>query len=432
MPRLLAFAIIHCLVVIIHSPTARAQATTDVVYDPKMQTVLLYPQIGEQAENPSLSLNPPVVSQDEGTVLELTFDDLSGQYRPCRARMIHCNADWQRSVLNDIEFTYEYNDYAIIDYQVSVNTKVPYFHYRFALPKLKLPGNYVLVVYDERDRNNVYFTRRFCTYTNRVAPSATVTFSAIPNRQFYDQQINLALTYRGYPVNSPQDDFKVVIRQNFRDDHTLTNLRPTNVRAFDGVLEYNILDQSNTISGGNEFRFFDTRNTISRGNYIDRIDRNADRNVAFVQTDQPRSGSVYFQSDDFNGLFAIDQRDNQNGPLSADYVETVFTLRAPELPEGEVYVTGAFNLWLTNNRNQMIYEPSLGAYRAKILLKQGVYNYAYAVRRNGPKPVVSESVVEGDYSATENEYEIFVYNRPPASRADQLVGYTRVGTNRRK
>ncbi len=429
--RLLALLfILHSSFFALHP--LKAQSTTDVIYDPKIQTVLLYPQIGDQAENPSLSLNPAVVSQDEGTGLELTFDDLQGQYRPFRARLIHCNADWQRSVLNDIEFTYEYNDYAITDYQVSVNTKVPYYHYRFALPKVKLPGNYVLVVYDERDRNNVYFTRRFCIYTNRVSALATVTFSSIPNRQFYDQQINLALTYRGYPVNSPQDDFKVIIRQNFRDDRILTNLLPTNVRAFDGILEYNILDQSNTISGGNEFRFFDTRNTISRGNFIDRIDRNADRNVAFVQPDQPRSGSVYFQSDDFNGLYAIDQRDNQNGPLSADYVETVFTLRAPELPEGEVYVTGAFNLWLLNNRNQMVYEPSLGAYRARILLKQGVYNYAYAIRQSRPKPAVSESVVEGDYSATENEYEVFVYNRPPASRADQLVGYTRVGTNRRK
>lgn len=416
---------------------AQPLPTIDHIYDPQVQTVLLYPLVGTNSTtistaSPALTLNPPVISLDEQVPLQLEFDDLTANYRSFRARLVHCNADWQRSILNDIEFTYEYNDNPITDYQISINTKIPYYHYRFTLPRVKLPGNYLLVVYDERNRENIIFTRRFMTYQNRVIVAAGVRFSTDPARQFTDQQLDLSISYKGYQVISPQDDFKVVIRQNYRDDRTLTGLRPTNVQAFDQVLEYRLIDLSNTIPGGNEFRFFDTRTVLSRANYIDRIDRLADRNVAYVQVDRPRNQGVYIQSDDFNGQFVIDHRETGNGATNADYIETVFTLKIPNIPDLEVYVNGAFNFWQLNERNRMVYDPLVEAYRASILLKQGVYNYDYVVQTARPKPKVDESYIEGSFSSTENDYEVFVYHRPPASRADQLIAYRKLGVNKRK
>ncbi|WP_461136539.1 type IX secretion system plug protein [Spirosoma lituiforme] len=411
---------------------AQQLQTIDHIYDPKIETVLLFPQVSTNQLDPALTLNPPVISLDESVPLQLEFDDLTANYRSFRARLIHCNADWQRSILNDIEFTYEYNDNPITDYQISINTKISYYHYRFTLPRVKLPGNYVLVVYDERNRNNILFTRRFCTYQNRVTVAAAVHFSSNPARQFSDQQIDMTLNYKGYQVISPQDDFKVVIRQNYRDDREIRGLRPTNVQAFEQVLEYRLIDQSNTMPGGNEFRFFDTRTILSRANYIDRIDRPADRNIAYVQVDQPRNQGVYIQSDDFNGQFVIDHRETGNGATNADYIETVFTLKMPEVSGFDVYVNGALNFWQLTDRNRMTYDPLLSAYRATMLLKQGVYNYDYTVGTTGPQPKVDENFIEGSFSSTENDYEIFIYHRPPASRADQLIAYRRVGVNKRK
>ena len=412
----------------------------DAIYDPKIQTVLLYPVVGTQTVNPALTLNPPVVSLDDNTPLQLEFDDLTGDYRTFRAKLIHCNADWQRSVLNDIEFTYEYNDNAITEYQVSVNAKVPYYHYRFTVPRVKLPGNYLLVVYDERNSRNILFTRRFSPYSNKINVTAVARFSTDPQRQFQDQQIDFSIDYRNYQVISPQDDFKVIIRQNYRDDRTLTGLRPTNVRAFDQAVDYKLFDQTNTLPGGNEYRFFDTRTVLSQANYIDKLVRRSDRTTAYVQVDQPRSRQAYSQTDDFNGQYIIDQKETGNGPTGADYIETVFTLRADEIPGAEVYVNGAFNLWGLNPRNLMTYDPAISAYRASIFLKQGVYNYDYSVTgiatpvtRSGQKLAGgNEFYLEGDYAQTENDYEIFVYHRPPASRADQLIGYQRVGFNKRR
>lgn len=409
----------------------------DRIYDPQVQTALLFPLVGgnpnsPSASDPSLTLNPPVVALDEQVPLQLEFDDLTANYRSFRVRLIHCNADWQRSVLNDIEFTYEFNDNPITDYQVSINTKIPYYHYRFVVPRVKLPGNYLLVVYDERNRENVILTRRFSTYQNRLTVGAGVRFSTDPSRQFTDQQIDLTIDYKGYQVISPQDDFRVVIRQNYRDDRAIVGLRPTNVRAFDQVLEYRVVDLSNTMPGGNEFRFFDIRTVLSRANYIDRIDRPADRNIAYVQVDQPRSRGAYIQSDDFNGQYVIDHRETGNGATNADYVETVFTLKTADIPGADVYVNGAFNFWRLDDRNRMTFDPALSVYRAAVLLKQGVYNYDYAVLTTGPQPRVDETYIEGSYSSAENDYEVFVYHRPPAARADQLVAYRRVGVNKRR
>ncbi|WP_019988946.1 DUF5103 domain-containing protein [Rudanella lutea] len=414
------------------SLVAQPLETADVNYDTQIQTVLLYPAIGGDVTSPARTLNPPVTELNTDSPLVLEFDDLSGDYRPFRARLVHCNADWQKSVLNDIEFTYEFNDYPITEYQVSMGTKVQYYHYRFQVPKVKLPGNYMLVVVNERNPRQLILSRRFSTYQNRVSVGAAVQFSSSPQRQFRDQQIDLTLNYKGYQVISPQDDFKIIIRQNYRDDRIITGLKPTNVRVFDQVLEYHLFDLTNTIPGSNEYRFFDTRTVLSRSNFVDRIVPREDKTTAYVMIDQPRSVGGYIQFDDFNGRYVIDHRETQNGSVSADYIETVFTLKTAELPDGEVYVNGAFNNWRQNDRNRMTYDPASGSYRAAILLKQGVYNYVYAVARTSPQPLVDESLLEGNFSQTENDYEVFVYHRPPAGRADQLVAYRKVGFGKRR
>ncbi len=436
---LLAVFSVYCSVYSTTLSIAQSPALVDAVYDPQIHTVLLYPQVGTDPGNPSLTLNPPIIPVDGQMPLQLEFDDLTGQYRSFRAKILHCNADWQRSVLNDIEFTYEYNDNPITEYSNSLNTKIPYFHYRFTLPRLKLPGNYLLVVYDERNPRNLITTRRFSTYANRLTVTPVIHFSNEPSRQFQDQQIDLSIDYQGYPVISPQDDFRVVIRQNYRDDRVITNLKPSNVRIFDQVLDYRPIDLSNVFPGGNEYRFFDLRSVISPGNYVQSIDRRADRNTAYLQTDGPRSRVAYVQFDDFDGQYVIDQRETGDGATGADYVETVFSLRVQELPNADLYVNGAFNLWQLNERNHMTYDPASNAYRAGILLKQGVYNYNYSAtgvampqhRAQLSPSAGNETLVEGDFSPTENDYEVFVYHRPPASRADQLVAYRKVGVNKR-
>ncbi|MEN9702954.1 MAG: hypothetical protein RLZZ209_380, partial [Bacteroidota bacterium] len=59
-----------------------------------------------------------------------------------------------------------------------------------------------------------------------------------------------------------------------------------------------------------------------------------------------------------------------------------------------------------------------GYFEHTALLKQGIYNYQY--KSKNP----SNTTLEGNYSQTENIYEILVYFQKPGTRYDSLVGYT--------
>jgi hypothetical protein len=421
------------LIVLFLSPiylTAQPQnlRLEDYIYSEKIRTVLLYPAL-EDAENPTRLLSPPVTPLQSPSPLVLEFDDLTGQFEGYRAKIIHCNADWTKSNLNDIEFTFEFNEYPISSYEQSFSTKVPYFHYRLELPKLKLSGNYVIYVYSDRDRKPV-LSRRFMLYESRVSITAQARFSQGIQQQFSDQQIDFSVSYQGYPLNAPQTDLKVVLRKNFRFDQTKSGFRPTNVRPFDQLLEYTFFNLENTFPGGNEFRYFDSRTLSGRGYGINEMERSDEFTRLILFPDKTRANGSYIQIDDFNGHYIVDQRESGRGSVEADYTPVLFSLKTPEDPEATFYVNGGFNLWLLNDRNRMTYNTDTGCYEAEMMIKQGVINYNYVTVRGDKKP--DEAAMEGNYAATENDYDILIYHRPPAGRADLLVGYRTVEWNRRR
>ncbi len=401
----------------------------DATYEANIKTVAVYPA-PVQLQDPARTTYPPVVSMDSNTPLISEFDDLSARFRSFRYKVFHCNADWTPSNLNDIEFTYEYNDYPINDYQSSFNTKVPYFHYVFELPKLKLPGNYVVAVYEDKRPAKLVLSRRFMVYQARVNVWPQVRLSTGIAEQRTHQQIDFDIEYKGYELLSPQDDLKIVIRQNFRWDKVLTKLRPTNVRAFDYRLEYRPFDLSNNILGGNEFRWFDTRLSRAVGMSVNDIEQLPDQTIVRLHKDASRlGGGANFQAQDLNGQYIVLNRDAANSSNEADYLNVVFTLQSPSYPNAQVYVGGAFNLWQHDDASRMTYNTSSGAYEASMYIKQGVVNYCYyALKGDGQMDDVS---FEGSFSNTANDYEIFVYHRPPAARADQLVGYRLIEYGRR-
>lgn len=407
-------------------PTLRYE---DKTYETTIKTVAVYPS-PNQLQDPARTTYPPVISLSAETPLFAEFDDLTARFRSFRYKIFHCNADWTPSPLSEIEFTYEYNDYPINTYQASFNTKVPYYHYTLEIPKLKLSGNYLLVVYEDTRPAKLIFTRRFMVYQPRVSIFPQVRLSTGITEQRTHQQIDFDLDYKGYEILSPQEDLKIVIRQNFRWDKVITKLRPTNVRIFDQRLEYRPFDLSNNILAGNEFRWFDTRLSRGVGMSVDNIEQLPDQTVARLRTDVSRlGGGATFQAQDFNGQYIVLNRDTQNSTNEADYINVVFTLQSQLYPNAQVYVGGAFNLWQLEDSNRMTYNIERNVYEASIYIKQGVVNYTYFAVQNDGR--TNETAFEGSFSSTANDYEIFVYHRPPAARADQLIGYRLVEFGRR-
>lgn len=401
----------------------------DYTYESNIKTVLLYPLIGD-AHDAARTLNPPILPLNDAKNLWLEFDDLNANYEQYHIKILHCTYDWKQSVLSEIEYMPEYNDLIINDYQVSINTKVPYYHYKLEIPKVLLSGNYLLVAWRGRRKDDIVFTKRFMVYESLVNSMGTVRQAQAPQKFKTYQQVDFEINYGGYRLMSPRDELKIVIRQNFRWDKTVRNLKAFSVNESMSKLDFRFFDDENTFPAGNDFRFFDSRSTYNRGQYIDRIVRGKTDEM-WISPQRNRSETAYLESNDFDGNFIINNREGTNGEVEADYINMTFGLKSNELADDEkLYVNASFNDWRLDKNNEMAYNNDFGGYVATIQLKQGVYNYNFVSQRANAKP--DEEYYEGNFGEAQNTYEIFIYHRPVTARAEKLVGYRTIDFNKRK
>jgi hypothetical protein len=393
----------------------------DLTYEPQIKTVLLYSTSSDPQAN---TLQPAITRLGEWT-LQLEFDDLSGQRDSYYARVVHCNHDWTKSELQDLDFMNQFNEFPITDFEFSVNTHIPYVHCRFTLPPVKLPGNYVLVVYRGSDRNDVILSKRFMVFESQVIIKREGSLVGPGTVAELNQQINFKVDYKNIDVVNPMENIHVNIRQNQRWDNMQVNIQPSFIRENIAELEYRFFDRDKMFKGGNEFRWFDLRSLNYPGRNVVSVNKTIKPNEVYIAKDKNRSDEAYSQYDDLNGDFLIVNLDYPDR-TTTEYAYINFTLESPPV-DGNVYVTGAFNYWNENENNLMHYNTTAGAYEARVLLKQGWYDYLYQVQSSALPPYY----FEGSYFQTENFYEIFVYYRPFQPRADLLVGYVRLDENKR-
>ena len=395
------------------------------IYEPYIRTVQLYPTL-RSGKNAQATLNPPVVNLQDSQPLLLEFDCLNPEFQFFRVKIFHCNADWKPSVLNEIEYLPEYNDFPINDYRNSFATKIPYTHFTYELPKVKLAGNYIVMVYKNRNEEDIMFTRKFMVYQNRVNVGGRVSFANNVQKRLTHQQVNLGINFSGYEIIDPKQDLKVIIRQNFRDDKVSNPLIPFMVDSYNKKLDYQFYDGENQFEGGSEFRMFDGRSTQQKLVNISRVIQGERESVIELYPEKSQNHLAYISVNDFNGMYAIDNYETNKGETESDYVRVSFMLKSDSLENKKVYVNGAFNDWQLDERNLMHYVPESQSYEIYLQLKQGIYNYNYiTVDKQGNK---SETDFEGSHSQTENVYEVLVYHRPIGARADALVGYSLIKT----
>ncbi|WP_448518420.1 type IX secretion system plug protein [Rhodoflexus sp.] len=390
----------------------------DLNYQPDIRTVQLYPMAGNPMQS---QLLPPVVPK--GGQLILTFDKLTNEIERLAVKIINCNADWTISQLSPVEYLAGYNEFFITDRQLSFNTKVNFVHYRFEVPRVQVSGNYVLVVYEEGNERNLFLSRRFMVYESQAGISASVKNPVGVEEAFRNQQVDFSISYGALQVGNPQQQIRVMLRQNFRWDNMMRDWQPSFVRAHERVLQYDNFLPERHFKGGNEFRMFNITNMNTRLLNVGQINLRPHLNEVFIMPDENRNGWVYNRMfPDQNGRFMIGTVQGSRDPgTEADYAEVVFTFKSHELPEGKVFVSGGFSDWRLDEAFEMKYYPTQQVYQGVVLLKQGIYDYQYSLLRKDGKR--DDVFLEGSHGQTQNNYEIFVYFRPFGARTDFLVGY---------
>ncbi len=417
--------ILFCLLLSGLSPISlMAQMTnTDRVYDDNIVSVLLYAN-GNQ-------LKDPVVELNSTNKLTLSFDDLSNRQENYKYTLIHCTSDWKTSDLNPIDYLSGYTEGDITNYKFSFNTLTPYIHYQLNFPQSQvrpiLSGNYILKVYlDDDGDTNVLITRRFFVVEPLVSVAAKVPY--YPKNLAYfkkKQQIDLTCHTPDIFLAEPQQRFKITIRQNDRWDNAYVDLHPTSVTP--NELQYNFVDGI-VFNSGNEPRYFDMKDFWYRSEYIRSITQLKSYYKVLLHTDYSREGGQYETYKDNHGKMFIAARSNQNPMIEGDYAEVYFYLKIPKINTGDVYILGQLTDWQLNRNSRMTYNKQTQQYEGHLLLKQGYYEYWYAVLPAGSKQA-DITPIEGSFWETQNTYTIYVYYHNRNLEYDRLVGIQKINAH---
>jgi hypothetical protein len=405
--------------------TQAQEVYIDRIYEENIQSVRLYLNTG----NFEAQMNAAVLELNGNRSLMLTFDDLAYDHDMYSAKLIHCNVDWTPSDLKDAEYLNEYNEFNILDYERSIDTRIPYIHYNFIIPRVTKTGNYVVKVYRGRDQNQVVLTKRFMVFQNNIVLAAQLVPPSQIDIRRKVQQINVNVNYKSRELFDPRSNLKVIIRQNQRWDNAKVLTTPTMIREDIKMIEYNLFDGSNAFWAGNEFRFVDLRFVRARGINVSAVRMEQDVVYAEAGLDKIRSPfGVYSEYLDMNGQYAVMNLERSNYELESEYMVATFYLDANEVTE-QPYIIGSLSQWGLSPDAKMILNKNTQKYEATLILKQGWYDYQYAYKTDEGWNTIP---LEGSFFETENEYEVFIYYRDMGSRYDELISYFNLNPNKRR
>lgn len=409
----------------INSFAQNLSSYSDFNYKDEVGAVLLHP-VGD-------SLAKPVIPIDDMMgKLHLQFDVLVNDAPYLYYTFIHCSNDWsQQSDIQQIDYIKGFQSDKIENYSFSLNTMVDYVHFDLVFPTQemipKLSGNYLLIVFDndELSLENIYFTRRFMIIDEKAAITVNIPRYPFDLRLGTEkQQLNIKVSYPNIFNTLASQYSNVTIQQNGRWDNAVTGLKPTFV--YPDYLSYENNLQT-VFDPGNQYNRFNTSNLYNRPEKTRSITQSPDYYIVELYPDQKRNLHNYLKEEDLYGEKVIYlERDDLNADIEADYVMVEFFLDwFPMMVNQEVYVMGAITNWTLTDKNKMTYDFQRKGYKLSLLLKQGHYDYIYAVRETGQK-TADVGVVAGNFWETVDEYTVYVYLFDQAQNYDRLIGMTTI------
>lgn len=412
--------IILCCISILSLFKITAAPYENKIFDTRVQTIL-FNKAGTEDRYPIISLNSL-------EILKLSFDILGAQSENLQYTIVHCDANWNQTSLNQNEYLAGMTFDNIQDFKFSTNTYVKYVHYNILLPnenmKPRISGNYIVKVYRNFDEEDLLFTRRMLVLNNASTIEGIARPATLAEHRYTKQELQFTVGINPNMVVNPLQDVSIVLMQNSRWDNAITELKPQFMS--NNKLEYNYLDQT-LFNGGNEFRFFDIRQLRQFSANV-RSKRTDSVVHVILNLDESRGAMQYFNYLDYNGKRLVQNKEGNNSDIDGDYAYVNFYLSSVMgvPPDAEVYVFGEFTDWRLMPEYKMYFNKNRQRYDLEVPLKQGRYEYCYAVKNDKGRP--DESVLEGNHFQTENEYLVLVYAKNLQYHYDELIGARKFST----
>lgn len=412
--------------IVCQSFLASAQVVPDKVYKDNIRGVKLT-IAGDIYSYPMLNLNSP-------QQLELHFDDMDADVKNYYYSYQLCNADWTPSSLFSFDYIKGFQSNRITTYRNSSIAYARYTHYQAVLPDRNCvptrSGNYLLRVSLNDDTNRIVFTKRFLVIDNKVSVATTIAqpFSGQLFRTHQRVQVVVNTANSKLNIFSPQD-LKIRVVQNYTWPNSILMDKPTIYRG--NYFEYT--DDALTFPSGKEWRWINLTSLRLMSDRMANLIKGDKRTDVYVKEDADRLKQVYVYYRDNNGLFSIENRDNNNPYWQGDYAYTHFTFIPPNnrpYPGRNLYLFGELTNFTPDDSSKMIFNNEKGVYEKTLFLKQGFYNYSYVTTSDKytPGEVLSFENTEGNYQSTENSYMVLVYYRAFGARSDELIGYARASS----
>ncbi|MDO5509376.1 MAG: DUF5103 domain-containing protein [Weeksellaceae bacterium] len=370
--------------------------------------------------NPQTNDNLPIIAMNERLIL--SFDDFDAVFKNYQYSIVRYDKNWEPSSAFMSEFLDGYETNVIRDFSNSFNTRQHYMNYRITIPnqdvRLKLSGNYGLRVFAPGSSTPI-FEKRFSVYDRMAEIGVMVERRNTPNE--LNQQVTVRVSAPNLDFTQNANSLQMVILKNNNWIENIVLDRPTFAQP--QQLQYSQMD--NLFAGGTEYSFFDTKNVQIAGFSTERVVMDdLFHHILFANSYDPTA--AYLDRPDVNGNFYVRNilLPNPNVAFAeADYVYVHFGLAdfTPNTGE-EICVYGAFTGFECTPESTLQYVAESGLYETTMKLKQGYYNFHYAVR-NVQTGEMDYTAIPGSYWQTENLYNALLYYTPWGSRYDLLIGY---------
>ena len=364
-------------------------------------------------------LSPAVMRLHTDDILQIAFDELSHDYHRYAYTIERCEADWTPSEeVFESDWLEGFNAIVIDDHEQSVNTIIPYTHYQLQIPnsqcRLKMSGNYRLHIIDDESQKELACVEFMVTDQTMSLFMEASTNTDI-DHNISHQQLSISLNYNNHIVTNPQEQIRMVVRQNDREDNSRLHVSPSFIQANGLRWQHH---QQLIFDAGNEYHKYEVLDPSHPTMGIDYINWDGEQYQVYPFINEPRPHYIY--DEDADGAFYIRNSDNRENDTASEYVWVNYRLKAPELPFGRIIIQG---MWTTEAPETylMSYDETERLYTASILQKQGYYSYQYLWQDQDGHLQTLPS--EGNFYQTENRYQAYIYYKGTGERTWRLVSY---------
>ena len=380
-----------------------------------IRTILLY--------NSKNEMSLPIINLNSEEKLELRFDDLTTNISNFFVTIEHFDSNWKKSNLLKSEYVEGFIKDEIINYDYSFNTLQEYIHYNYLFPsenlKPTISGNYKLKVFD--NYGDTIFSRKFMVLEKKINLDVNIKKATLSQDRKIKHEIDFIINHKNFDIVDPFSQIKVIIKQNNKDDNAITDLKPMYIRNSTLIYDFN---EENTFLGNNEFRHFDIKSMRYFSERVKNIYSDSSKFKVTLYSDNKRPFNNYSIEPDLNGKFYIKSQEARNSSTEAEYVDVLFSLRSEYISNGDLYIIGEMNDWKKNENFKLDYNFQKKQYEKEVILKQGYYNYHYAINDTS-LDYLDVASIEGTHYQTRNEYQIYVYFKDLNDRYEKLIGFTK-------